>query len=214
MINPNTNKSLTELLSFCFSEFSDALNCIKIGEIVSFDKNTQTAEVKILNKKINQNYSASKVLIEYPLLMQVPCVIMGGGSSYITYPITAGDQCLVLFSDYMLDNWKNTGDNVPSDFNRRHDISDAIAIVGLRALPQALQNYSDYLNLHYSDNSSIIVGDTIEVNNTTTNLNGNVNVTGIVTAPTLNATTAATGTFKSADNKTITVVNGIVTAIS
>lgn len=220
MINPNTNKSLTELLSFYFDEFSNILNCIKIGEIVSFDKNTQTATVKILHKKVNEYYSSSKVLIEYPLLMQVPCVVMGGGTSYITHPISAGDQCVVLFSDYMLDGWKNSGDTRLSDIERKHDISDSIAIVGLRALPQALQNYSDYLNLHYSDNSSIIIGDTIEVNNSNINLNGDANVTGDVavtgdvSAPTLNATTAATGTFVSADSKTITVTNGIITDIS
>ena len=139
---------------------------------------------------------------------------MSGGTTYITHPITAGDQCVLLFNDYMLDGWKSSGQDRPSERDRRHDISDAIAIVGLRALPNAIQNYSDYLDLHYSDNSSIIIGNTVEVNNQTINLNGDVNVTGIVTAPTLNATTAATGTFRSADNKTITVVNGIVTSIS
>jgi hypothetical protein len=220
MINPNTNKSLTELLSIYFSEFSDILNCIKIGEIVSFDKTNQTATIKILHKKINENYSSSNVLVDYPLLQQVPCVVMSGGTSYISHPISAGDQCVVLFSDYMIDGWKNSGETRPSDFPRRHDISDAIAIVGLRALPNAIQSYSDFLDLHYSDNSSIIIGSTVEVNNQTINLNGNTNVTGdevvtgSVTAPTLNATTAANGTFVSADNKTITVVNGIVTSIA
>lgn len=213
-IHHNTEKSLTELIDYCFSSFSNALNCVKIGEIVSFDKTKQTANIRILHKQKDDYYYINSKLIEYPLLQEVPCVIMGGGTSYVSHPISAGDQCVLLFSDYMIDYWQNTGEARQSDIDRRHDISDAIAIVGLKALPKAIQAYSDYLDLHYSDNSSIIVGDTIEVNNATINLNGNANATGVVTAPTLNATQAATGTFASADNKTITVVNGIVTAIS
>lgn len=219
-IHHNTEKSLTELLDYCFSSFSNALNCIKIGEIVSFDKTKQTASIRILHKQKDDYYYINSKLIEYPLLQEVPCVIMGGGSSYITHPISSGDQCVLLFSDYMIDYWQNTGEARQSDINRKHDISDAIAIVGLKALPKAIQTYSDFLNLHYSDNSSIIIGDTIEVNNQTINLNGNTNVTGnanvtgVVTAQTINATSAATGTFRSSDNKTITVTNGIVTAIS
>lgn len=210
----NSNKTIYQLLEKLTNNISTTLNCIKIGQIVSFDKTDQTCSVRILHKPTSEYNPFARELLEYPLLQKVPCVIMGGGSSHITYPITSGDQCLLLFSDYMIDNWWISGEPRPSDFPRQHDISDAIAIVGLNALPNAIQSYSDYLDLHYSDNSSIIVGNTIEVNNQTINLNGNTNVTGTVTAPTLNATTAANGTFVSADNKTITVVNGIVTAIS
>lgn len=214
IINPNTDKSLQELLELFSEQLFTALNCLKIGKIISFDKTKQTCDVEVLHKRKNIYVVNREELLNYPKLCNVPVVIMGGGSSYITHPISAGDTCLLLFNDYQLDGWKSTGNAEKSGIQRKHDISDAIAIVGLNALPNAIQNYSDYLDLHYSDNSSIIVGNTIEVNNQTINLNGNANVTGTVTAPTLNATAAATGTFVSADNKTITVVNGIVTAIA
>lgn len=225
MISPNTNKSLAEVLSNYINTFSKVLNCVKIGEIVSFDKNTQTATIKVLHKRVNEFNLLEKELIEYPPLCDVPVVVMGGGSSYITHPISAGDQCVLLFNDFSMNNWQTTGETMPDFVTRRHDIADAIAIVGLRALPNALENYSDYLNLHYSDNSSIIVGNTIEVNNATVNLNGDTNVTGnftvsgdqtnsgALTASTLNATNAATGSFVSLDQKVVTVVNGIITSI-
>lgn len=215
MINDiNSNKTIYQLFEKFATNFSIFLNCVKIGEIISFDKNDQTCSVRILHKQTNQYNPYVNQLIEYPVLEKVPCVVLGGGGTYITHPISKDDQCVLLFSDYMIDGWWASGEARPSDFPRKHDLSDAIAIVGLKALPQAIQNYSDFLELHYSNNSSIIIGNTIDVNNQTINLNGDVNVTGIVTAPTLNATTAATGTFRSADNKTITVTNGIVTAIS
>lgn len=215
MINDiNSNKTIYQLFEKFATNFSIFLNCVKIGEIISFDKNDQTCSVRVLHKQTNQYNPYVNQLIEYPVLEKVPCIVLGGGGTYITHPISTGDQCVLLFSDYMIDGWWSSGEARPSDFPRKHDLSDAIAIVGLKALPQAIQNYSDFLELHYSNNSSIIIGNTIDVNNQTINLNGDVNVTGIVTAPTLNATTAATGTFRSADNKTITVTNGIVTAIS
>lgn len=215
MINDiNSNKTIYQLFEKFATNFSIFLNCVKIGEIISFDKNDQTCSVRVLHKQTNQYNPYVNQLIEYPVLEKVPCVVLGGGGTYITHPISPGDQCVLLFSDYMIDGWWSSGEARPSDFPRKHDLSDAIAIVGLKALPQAIQNYSNFLELHYSDNSSIIVGNSIDINNQTINLNGDANVSGIVTAPTLNATTAATGTFRSADNKTITVTNGIVTAIS
>ena len=118
-----------------------------------------------------------------------------------------------------------------SDFPRKHDLSDAIAIVGLNALPKAIQDYSDYLHLKYNGKSDIVIGENIDVNNDNIHLNGatevketlevkkdgtfkkDVNVEQTVTAKVLNATTAATGSFRTSDNKTVTVVNGIVTVI-
>ena len=216
----NPNKTLMDILQTVMSNIIEIVNCVKIGEIISFDKTDQTCSVRVLYKPNKTITRFSKKLIEYPVLKKVPCVVMGGGGSYITHPISAGDQCLLLFSDFMIDNWWATGQASKIDFERHHDIADAIAIVGLNALPNAIQNYSDYLDLHYSDNSSIIVGNTVEVNNQTINLNGNTNVTGnetvsgVITAQTLNATSAANGTFVTEDNKRVTVVNGIITSIA
>ena len=222
----NNDKTLSQMLSEVVNSIRVSLNCVKIGQIVEFNKTNQTAKVQVLHIQ-DENYNTRmEEELEYPLLGDVPVVVMGGGGTYISHPIKAGDQCLLLFCDYMIDNWWVTGEAKPSIVPRKHDLSDAIAIVGLNAIPNAIQNYSDYLRLHYNENSSIVIGEQIDVNNETINLNGNTtnsgtldvvgNVTGEadITAQTLNAMTAASGSFVSSDNKTVTVVNGIVTAIS
>lgn len=214
------------MLSEVVNSIRVSLNCVKIGQIVEFNKTNQTAKVQVLHIQ-DENYNTRmEEELEYPLLGDVPVVVMGGGGTYISHPIKAGDQCLLLFCDYMIDNWWVSGEAKPSIVPRKHDLSDAIAIVGLNAIPKAIQNYSDSLRLHYNENSSIVIGEQIDVNNETINLNGNTtnsgtldvvgNVTGEadITAQTLNAMTAASGSFVSSDNKTVTVVNGIVTAIS
>ena len=153
------------------------------------------------------------------MLQKVPVVVLRGGGANITFPIKEGDQCLLLFCDYMIDSWWITGEAKSSIVPRKHDIADPIALVGISASPNVIQAYSDYLHLQYNENSDIVIGEQIDVNNETINLNGATKVSKTlevvegVTAKALNATTAASGSFRSADNKTVTVVNGIVTAI-
>jgi len=228
----NADKSLSQVLEKLTNSIKVSMNCVKIGEIVSFDKTDQTATVRVLHID-DENYNIySNGTLEYPLIGKVPVVIMSGGGTYVSHPIKAGDQCLLLFCDYMIDSWWVSGEAKPSIVPRKHDLSDAIAIVGLNATPKAIQEYSDYLRLHYSAESSIVIGEQIDVNNEKINLNGDTKNTGTLevekdvtmqanatvaqdlTALSLNATSAATGTFVSADNKTITVVNGIVTVIA
>lgn len=221
----NDEKTFEQFAEAIIRNISISMNCIKIGEIVSFDKSEQTATVKVLHR-MDENYNLNlKETVEYPVLGKVPVMVLQGGGSKITFPINAGDQCLLLFCDYMIDNWWISGDVSASDFPRRHDLSDAIAIVGLNALPKAIKDYSDYLHLQYNENSDIVIGNQIDVNNANINLNGetnvkenliakkNVNVSQKVTALELGATSAASGSFATADNKTVTVVEGIITSI-
>lgn len=228
----NKDKTLYQVIEKISNNIKVSMHCIKIGEIVSFDKTDQTASVRVLHV-MDENYNVfMDQTVEYPVLGKVPVVIMGGGGTYISHPISAGDQCLLLFCDYMIDAWWASGEAKPSIFPRKHDIADPIAIVGLNATPKAIQDYSDYLKLQYSPESNIIIGDSIDVNNETINLNGNttnsgtmevvgdttmdanLNVAQVATAQSLHATSAASGTFVSADNKTVTVVDGIVVSIA
>lgn len=212
--NINTDKTLSQALAELTNAIKVSMHCIKIGEILSFDKTDQTAKVKVLHI-MDSNYNTRlEEEIEYPLLEKVPVVVMGGGTSYISHPISAGDQCLLLFCDYMIDAWWVSGEKKASIVPRKHDISDPIALVGVRATPKAIQSYSDYLRLQYDQNSSIVIGEQIDVNNASINLNGTVNVTQKATALELHATTAASGSFTTKDNKTVTVVDGVITEIA
>ena len=216
----NDEKTFAQFAESIMRNIAMTMNCVKIGEIVSFDKTDQTATVRILHR-IDENYSTGlKETYDYPLLGKVPVVILQGGGAHITFPIIPGDQCLIVFCDYMIDNWWVSGDVSSSDFPRKHDLSDAIAFVGLNALPRVIQNYSDYLHLQYNQNSSIVIGEQIDVNNPVINLNGttnvskDVNVVQKVTAAQIAAGNGASGTFTSSDGKTITIVEGVVTGIA
>ena len=218
-LKPNSNKSLSDLFNRAFSVFSNFLNCVKIGEIQSFDKVHQTVRVKILHKGVDEYNLTERKLTDYPLLEEVPVIILGGGGGRLTFPIKQGDHCLLLFNDYELDGWWISGEGRPSDFPRKHDLSDAVALVGLNPLVSLIQNYSDFVELHYSDISSIIVGESVDINNAQTNVSGNLEVAGTIVGKTtctseLHSTHGATGTFTNAAGKTLTITDGIITAIS
>lgn len=208
----NDNKTFSQFAEAIMDTISTTMNCIKIGRIVSFDKTDQTASIQILHRQ-DKNYDLNlSEEVDYPVLGKVPVVVLQGGSSHITFPINAGDQCLVLFCDYMIDNWWLSGDVSTSDFPRRHNLSDAIAIVGLNALPRAIQDYSDYLHLQYNENSSIVIGDTIKLNNAIVETSGNLDVDGVVTAKSVQPADGYSGVVYTG-TQVLTFANGILVSI-
>ena len=141
--------NLAEFLARRMRDISSRLNCHLIGEIVTFDATKQTAVVKVNFLKTFQNVNplgdtgeTSDVIVEYPLLVDVPIIIMQGGGGYLTFPIVPGDQCLLLFCDRDMDNWFQNGLTVTPNSNRVHDLNDAIALVGLNNLQNAMSDYS------------------------------------------------------------------------
>lgn len=126
------------LQKYLKSEILAELNCHQLGIISAFYPATQTADIQIVMGEVfNGN------LQQYPLLQQVPVIILHGGSGNLTFPIQAGDQCIVLFNDRNIDTWYNSGQTgLAPNTNRMHDISDGLALIGIFNKPNYLSNYS------------------------------------------------------------------------
>lgn len=76
--------------------------------------------------------------VTLPLLVDVPVVFQGGGGWSATFPIAKGDEAIVVFTSRCFDAWFQSGKvDIQADF-RMHDLSDGMAIVGLRSLPRVL----------------------------------------------------------------------------
>lgn len=213
LLQPNTNKSLAQTLQAWFRNFSKTFHAIKIGKITGVDYANQTVNVQVLHKIKDDRDPRTQKLIDYPLLQQVPFVVLCGGDSRLTFPIKVGDNCLLLFCDYEIDRWWDTGEPLPATYERRHNISDAFALVGVHSMADLIQGYSNYVRLQYSNNSGITIGDTIDIQNSQTNVSGQLDVVGKINSAEVHPSNGATGSFRSADSKTITVVDGIITGI-
>lgn len=182
LLKPNSKKSLSDALANWFANFSDSFCAIKVGKVIDVDYSNQTVDVEVLHKRIKEDTITEKVLRTYPPLLQVPFIVLGGGGSSLTFPISKGDNCLLLFCDFEIDRWWESGEAQPSNYDRKHDISDAFAIIGVHSMVDLLQGYSQYVQLKYSNDSKITVGNNIELDNQEVNATGNVTANGIVTA--------------------------------
>lgn len=124
------------------------LNCVKVGQIQSYSaggaNQIPTATVLIAQQQVTSIDAATgiRTLAEYPLLVNVPVYFAGGGGFTVTFPVSAGDECLILFNDRQLENWIASGAGQPPSLSHLHDLSDGICLVGLRSNPRALTNVS------------------------------------------------------------------------
>lgn len=134
---------LRSLLNAHRQEILTNFNCHQVGVIVSFDPDAQTATVQLAVQKQVVDYTkdpAQFIYVPYPLLTDVPVFIPAGGPGFLTFPVTAGDPCLVLFNDRDLDNWF-VGGGGPPNSARQHDLSDGMAIIGFRNKGNPIPDY-------------------------------------------------------------------------
>ena len=210
-INLNTSPDITQTLYSVVEKTGKELNCMRVGIIQTFYSDDLTADVLIANKKtINLNSDGTQNVRNFALIRAKVCYC----TPYITYPLKEGDECILLFSDREIESWFINGNVNPEIYPRLHDLTDAVAIVGLRSLPNMISILTNALHLFYGSSDIQLLENQININSTLLNIVGNTTQTGTITATSLNATAAATGSFRTADNKTVTVTNGIITAIA
>lgn len=135
------------------------LNCHTIATVREFNYASQTVTAQIVYNqtyfKKDQDGTYKKVFLPYPTLLDVPVIILGGGDARLTFPIRAGDQCLILFNDRDIDNWlagSTTGEVASS---RLHSISDGIALIGLN---NGVTNYDTARAVLRNGTASVGVG--------------------------------------------------------
>ena len=193
------------------------LNCMRIGIVQEVFFDDLTVDIQFANKlTIGLNEDGTPVVADYPLVRAkiVFC------NPFITCPINVGDECVVLFSDREIESWFINGEINPEAYPRMHAITDAVALFGIRSIPNMIEILTNALHLFYGNSDIQIQDSAINYNSTThaingaTNITGNTTVTGVLTASSAVIQNGATGTFKSQDNKIITVTNGIITAIA
>lgn len=140
-----TEPRLSDALALLRKDVMLSLNCHAIGTIQDFDITDQTATATINYPKTyfepDEQGIYQPVLVNYPVLLDCPAIVLGGGSGALTFPIQKGDECLVLFNDRDLDNWFQGGTGAAVATPRLHSFSDALILVGLRSLPNVLSKY-------------------------------------------------------------------------
>lgn len=170
--------SLAQLLRTAHQEQSRNMHVATPGRIVSYDSGTQTASVKpMLNRKVN---GEDEVV---PVINSVPVIFPRSGGAFMTFPVKAGDGCLLIFCDRSLDEWKGGSGEIAPDDPRAFDLSDAVAIMGL--VDQKSGGGSDDVVISYGSSTVTISGGSVTIDSPSvtinapeTAINGNVAISG------------------------------------
>jgi hypothetical protein len=93
--------------------------------ITSYDSKKQSAQIRPL---INQTYFNGKS-IALPIIVNVPIIFPHNKICGLKFPLKVGDTVLAIFSESCLERWLSSDSGaVDMGYNRRFDLSDAIAI--------------------------------------------------------------------------------------
>lgn len=104
-----------------------SLPCI----VQKYDNETETIEAQPTVRERVIKPDGKIVYMDYPILINVPVMFPRAGNFLFKFPINQGDECLVVFSDLSIDNWYLFGNVQNPVEQRRHDLSDGIAVFGL-----------------------------------------------------------------------------------
>jgi hypothetical protein len=127
--------SLTEVINLHIDNALMEVNVCLPGKIVAYDAAKQVADIQpqILSTFVDGS------TLELPVIPSVPVVFprANGGTTYMHIPLAVGDDVTLIFSQSSLDNWKTQGGlQEPGDV-RKHHLTDAFALVGGSAIPNA-----------------------------------------------------------------------------
>jgi hypothetical protein len=158
--------TLQDLLSRFRESLTADLHTSLPGKIVRYDESTQKADVQPLIKERYTDESGAQQSRELPVIPSVPVQFPGAGGYRITFPVAVGDTGLIMFAEASLDKWLVSGGTVDPAEERRHDLTDAIFLPGLRDFGHALTSAptdratfgkDDGLQIHV-DGSKIRIG--------------------------------------------------------
>lgn len=155
--------------------------------IQSFDPVAMTCTAKPTVRIPIQQGSDPVQWVEIPLLLDVPVFFPSGGGYTLTFPVTAGDEALIVFASRCIDGWFGTGEISDLPYLRLHDLSDGFAFVGFRSSPKTIANVST-TSIQLRNNAG---------NNLVEIKNGgiiNINSTAQVNVNTVSAKVIASGT--------------------
>lgn len=151
------------------------------GIIQSFDSSALTCTVQLAISGKVRNQDGTTSVQQLPLLQDCPVVFPGGGGCILTFPLAAGDECLVVFASRCIDSWWQQGGVKGQAELRMHDLSDGFVIPGPRSQPRKT-TAAGKTQLRTDDGATLVEIEpgSIRIKATTVTVEGNLKVTGTI----------------------------------
>ena len=164
-----------EQLQAAFEATLSSVNTMLPGVVQSYDPARNRAVVRpTLPKQL-----ADGRTLDAPDVFEVPVAWPAAGGAIMTMPVKPGDGAMLLFAARSLEGWLSGDDRAPLD-PRQFDLSDAVAILGLRATgvsadPDAVEILFDGSKVRLEP------GGVSRIQSTKTYIDNPVEITGLVT---------------------------------
>lgn len=110
------------------------------GKVVRYDPVKQLVDVQPLIRGFYTDENEQEQKFSMKVITNVPVCFPGAGGYRVTFPVAVGDTICILFSERSLDTWLATGGEVDEIDMRRFNLSDGIAILGLRPFSSPLRD--------------------------------------------------------------------------
>lgn len=105
------------------------------GIIKTYDSARQRASVQPAVKRGFVSEDGIRDVETLPVVHEVPVKFQGSGGHSITFPVSPGDECLLIISSVSLEAWLRRGGVVDPEDDRHHHLTDAVCLPGLRHGP-------------------------------------------------------------------------------
>jgi len=174
------------------------------GIIQSFNPDDMTCTVQPAISGQVRDETGALTGVELPLLVDCPVQFPSGGGCTLTFPVTADDECLVVFSSRCIDAWWQSGGIQAQPELRMHDLSDGFALLGFRSVPRVIDGISGTAAQLRTDDGAAFV----EVDSVTHTINITTSAQVNLTAPVINLAAAGQTLLKFVTSAFQTLFNG------
>lgn len=97
-----------------------------LGIVKEFDSSQCTAKVKPYGSmKLSDGQE-----VEYPVISGVPVFFPSFNGVSLSFPVSAGDKCLLIIAEDGMEKWRGTGMG-----NAKYSLNNAVALVGFSNAP-------------------------------------------------------------------------------
>jgi Phage protein Gp138 N-terminal domain/GpV Apex motif len=170
------------------------------GIVQSFNAAKQTCVVQPSLQALVTGFDGTKSWVSLPLLVDCPVFFPTGGGCTLTFPVSAGDEALVVFASRCIDAWWQSGGIQVQAEMRMHDLSDGFAFVGVSSVPNVIPAISTAaaqlrtddgttfvevsatgVKTQTTGNAAVVAGGVASVTAPVINLTGAVNIVGVFT---------------------------------
>jgi len=153
--------TIADAVANSFDYLISNVNTAIPATITHYDDLLKKATVKPL---IMRTFSNGTV-VSMPIIANVPVVMPRNALAGLNIPVSVGDTVLLIFSQRSLERWLFDGGEVEPGLDRKFDLTDAIAIIGLYSFNSSLPTeegslflYCDKAKIKIDKNSKIAIG--------------------------------------------------------